>query len=144
MAHGKRSDAQKILHEQRKARAIELRIRSWSYRKIAADIGISFQHVGNLISEGLAELRELNGQKAEDLRDIYRDQLTEANERIDAAVQQGDLNAIATRLKLNESLRRLDGLDAPKKEEKGLNKEDRDAIDTLSARFSEIAQRLEK
>jgi hypothetical protein len=100
--------------QERKRKALELRLAGHSYQAIADTLGCSVSTSHGLVSEALAAVprqasEELRAQEIEKLRELYRVMWTKA--------ETGSERAAAVCVKVAERLARLEGLDAPSRTE---------------------------
>lgn len=97
-------------------RATELRLAGHTYRAIADIIGgVTYIGVYKAVIRSLKRNQEETAENAEVLRSIEQDRLERLIAAADAKAQAGDIAAIDTVRKLSESLRKLNGIDAPAK-----------------------------
>jgi len=99
-------------------RAIDLVERGWSYRRIARVLGIGKSTVCDYVSGEYGDGGKVH-EKREQLQAIERARLDRIARRLDRALRSPDdkiaVMAGATLVKVSESRRKLDGLDAPTK-----------------------------
>ena len=100
-------------------KAMALRLRGLSYRKIGEAISVSYQTAHNYVQKELAKIAEHCKEQAQDLRTIETERLDDALVRVtnSDAYRNGDPQAIGTMIRLSESRRKLLGLDQPSKVE---------------------------
>jgi len=96
-------------------KATELRLAGWSYRAIGAELGVSGKTAYKAVTRSLARTRAETAESAELLRQIEQERLERLISAADNKAQNGDISAIEVVRKLSESLRKLNGLDAPAK-----------------------------
>lgn len=113
MANGKRSDANKIEITERRQRALRLRRNGNSYRDIASALGGTPSQAFYDVQHELKKLNRQNNKQAHLLRDMEGERLEMAMRAIIEPVQNGNLEAVRTWVKLSESYRKLYGIDAP-------------------------------
>lgn len=94
---------------------MELRKRGASYRRIAAELGVSHTQARDDVFEALADLAAHTRDKAAEYRALELERLELPMEALAPDVERGDKDAIDRWVKLSESRRRLLGLDAPTK-----------------------------
>ena len=97
-------------------RATELRLAGLTYRAIAEAIGgVSHISVYKAVLRSMERNRKQAEENADTLRNIEQNRLERLIAAADEKAQQGDIAAIDVVRKLSESLRKLNGLDAPSK-----------------------------
>lgn len=97
-------------------RATELRLAGHTYRAIADIIGgVTYVGVYKAVTRSMKRNQEETAENAEMLRDIEQQRLERLIAAADVKAQQGDIAAIDVVRKLSESLRKLNGIDAPAK-----------------------------
>lgn len=99
-------------------RALELRKKRKSYRDIAADMGCSAMQAHRYVSEALEMLKADTLESAEQLRAIEVEALNKLEaqlvERLEGSPDDQDFAKLAAALvRVSESRRKLQGLDAP-------------------------------
>lgn len=106
---------------ERAAVALSLRSRGYSYRAIAAQLGVSLSTAHGYVADALAELRAQTAEEAQTLRDLEAQKLDQIECYLWRAMRQAsttDAAKLANSLRaLSESRRKLFGLDAPAKAE---------------------------
>lgn len=107
--------------EGRRWRALELRKRGKSYRDIANELTCSLSTAHGYVSEALAELRAQVLESAQELREIELQKLDELEDemrkRLPGADDQDAAKLTSVVVKIQESRRKLLGLDAPQQVE---------------------------
>jgi hypothetical protein len=99
-------------------RATELRLAGYTYRKIAEIIGnVTHVSVYKAVLRSLKRNQEETLENAEMLRAIEQERLERLIAAADVKAQAGDIAAIEVVRKLSESLRKLNGIDAPAKQD---------------------------
>ena len=94
----------------RKNEAYDLRIRGFSYRQIAAELGISVGTAHRWVAEVVALVVLPN---VEEVRKQEVDRLMRYLERLDARIEEGDDKAISIAIKVSERLTKMLGVDMP-------------------------------
>lgn len=106
----------KIKSSELEKRATELRLAGLTYRAIAEAIGgISHIAAYKAVIRSMDRNRKQAEENAETLRTIEQNRLERLIAAADEKAQLGDIAAIDVVRKLSESLRKLNGLDAPSK-----------------------------
>lgn len=106
-----RNRAQLQQSADREIEAINLRRRGLTYSEIAQQVGYS-DHVGAMraVKRGMQKALQ---EPADELREIEASRLDLAQAKVWPKVEQGDMKAIATLLRIMERRAKLLGLDAP-------------------------------
>jgi hypothetical protein len=99
----------------RRVQALKLRIQGKSYRDIAAALSVNVRTAYNDVQTSLAELAELERATAETYRTMSELRLFAMLEAIWPKVQKGNIEAVHAGVRIDESWRKLRGLDAPAK-----------------------------
>jgi len=94
----------------RKNEAYDLRIRGFSYRQIAAELGISVGTAHRWVAEVVALVVLPN---VEEIRKQEVDRLMRYLERLDSRIEEGDDKAISIAIKVSERLTKMLGVDMP-------------------------------
>lgn len=94
----------------RKNEAYDLRIRGFSYRQIAAELGISVGTAHRWVAEVVAVVVLPN---VDEIRKQEVDRLMRYLERLDARIEEGDDKAISIAIKVSERLTKMLGVDMP-------------------------------
>lgn len=97
-----------IKREKLKAEAMEYRLQAYSFPRIATALNISTSYAYDLVTEGIAELKR---EPATALLEMHRERLDLMLSAIFNDAASGDREAIAVALRLEESRRRLEGMD---------------------------------
>ncbi len=114
--------ATKIQLDERRRRAVQLKVKGWPYRKIADELGVSHEQVRRDVGHVLAEEARARSEEAKELRglaDMRLERLhattwnraTRKAEAEDVEQAKVRLKATEVNLKINESRRKLHGLD---------------------------------
>lgn len=112
----------RILRRQKKAQAVELRLKGWTFAAIAEELG--YRHPANtfrLVAEALDELAAKATENAAQLRTLELERLmgivrdAEAILRDPKSRAADRLRALELKVRVSESIRKLWGLDAPVK-----------------------------
>lgn len=113
-----------IKAREREVQALALRLGGATYEQIGKNIGITTEGARKAVRRALdktqAEVDDLAGQ----LRELERQRLEALIRAATPQAMRGHLGAIETVRKLSESLRKLQGLDAPAKQEFGFGDEE--------------------
>lgn len=95
----------------RREEVLRLRCAGLSYRQIADQLGMSPAGVQKSLVKALQEHKDVSDQFRSELRKIQAEQLREMLRAIWTRVEQADLDAIQTTLRILERLSKLFGLD---------------------------------
>jgi len=114
MANNKGNTQKKL---QLMKKAYELRIAGLSYRRIGAQLGISYSSAFTYVREIMNELRKECKELAETYRDLELERLDQAQAAIYNKVLQGDVAAIDRLIRIQERRSKLLGLDKPQKQD---------------------------
>lgn len=98
---------------EKQVEALKLRQVGHTYRVIGEKLGISAKTAHNYVTDALKELAELSHHEAESLRVLEMSRLDEYMLILGPRILAGDMNAILTAIKINESRRKLMGIDMP-------------------------------
>lgn len=99
--------------EVRKADALDLRLKGFSYRAIGEAMGIDQATAYRLVSDALAETREITQARADELREIEVQRLDHLLESLAPHIEAGDPNAVNSALRVSKRRSELLGLDTP-------------------------------
>lgn len=105
----------KIKSTELEKRATALRLTGLTYREIAAQLGVSHVSCYRAILRSIDRNRKQTAENVDMLRSIEQARLERLISAADAKAQEGDIAAIDVVRKLSESLRKLNGIDAPAK-----------------------------
>ncbi len=97
----------------KRQQALELRKKCYTYQEIADALGCSRSGAYKYVSKALAELTEKVRNSADELRELENTRLDELWTKAYDRVQDGDLTAINTCIKISERRAKLNGLDSP-------------------------------
>lgn len=100
---------------ERRLKAVELRKRRYSYRRIAAALNVDVSTAYRDVQAELAELRQKTQESVEELRELELAACDDVIVSMWRAAGEGDAQAARALLQASESRRRLLGLDAPTK-----------------------------
>lgn len=92
---------------------LELRRMGWTYREIAAKLGLSADYVYTSLNRSMRDLILAQRDEAEVLQAVEGERLHLAMKAIGEKVRRGELACIDRWIRLSESYRKLYGLDAP-------------------------------
>jgi hypothetical protein len=139
-----RATAEMVI-EQRRAKVVKLRVAGWSIRDIAAHLNVSVGLVHGDLSEVLVRTREQANESVKVERELSIERLETAIKKIWDQVEGGDLDAVDRLVRLEQRLAKLQGLDAPTKQE--LSGPDGAPIEvttktTLERKLDELGKRL--
>ena len=105
----------KIKSTELEKRATALRLTGLTYREISAQLGVSHVSCYRAVLRSIDRNRKQTAENVDVLRNIEQARLERLIAAADAKAQDGDIAAIDVVRKLSESLRKLNGLDAPAK-----------------------------
>lgn len=111
------TSARKVLARQREAQAVKLRINGAEYAEIGALLGISKQAAWKLVSNYLKATRAQTGEDANVLRDLELQRLDALYMAMHPQAVKGNQGAVDRCLRIMERRAKLEGLDAPTKNE---------------------------
>jgi hypothetical protein len=99
----------------RQVRAVELRIASYSYREIAAEMGIDVKTAHDLVSSSLRDSVERRNERSDELRVIEVERLDGMLRRLYplATAAYPDMAAVDRVLRISKRRCEIMGLDAP-------------------------------
>lgn len=112
MTRRKKAIEQTVIPE-REHKALELRKQGWSYRKIANQLGISFQQAYKDVQNELKDLAQANENSAGELRQMELERLDRIIDGLDHWVQAGNAPAAMAILKAIDTRAKLLGLYTP-------------------------------
>ncbi|HEY3230446.1 MAG TPA: helix-turn-helix domain-containing protein [Roseiflexaceae bacterium] len=112
MAHGKKTDQQRIAATERRIQALAYRKAGISYRRIADELRSSPSTIVRDVREALTELGGLQDQSAEELRTLEAARLDDLQAALWPQARSGSVKAIGMVLRIMERRARLFGLDA--------------------------------
>lgn len=101
----------------RRVEALELRKQGHSYRTIADTLGVNVSTAYYDVQESLQVLRDLEVQKAEDVRGIEIERMDRLLLAVWAKAMDGDEKSVRSALSIMERRSKLLGLDAPARSE---------------------------
>lgn len=112
--HNIHNKAQSSLNQQK---AFDLHLAGATYRQIAESLEVSVSTAHRYIRSALDELAALRDEKAERARELADQRLDDALRRVRGSekYREGDPAAINTYVKLEESRRKLWGIDMPQR-----------------------------
>ena len=116
---------------QRRVQALELRKAGYTYEQIGVALGISSQAAYKHVVKALGVINEKLSEATEELRTLEVQRLDRLFEVMYKKAEKGDMNAIDRCVRLMERRAKLLGLDAPAKQEIGLDS-------TISINFVDI------
>lgn len=111
-----RATAEMVI-EKRRASVVQLRVAGWNIRDIAAHLDVSVGTVHGDLSEVLVRTREQANDNVKVERELSIQRLELAIKKIWPAVEAGNLDAVDRLTRLEARLAKLQGLDAPTKQE---------------------------
>lgn len=115
MAHGKKTDTQRLNAIERHIQSFELRKQGFSYREIGATLGVSQKTAHQDVQRVLAELAETRLESAAQYVTMELEHLDAAQQALYPHLETGDPQVVNSWLRVSESRRTLLGLDAPTK-----------------------------
>jgi len=120
-----------VIAAQRRVQALELRKAGYTYEQIGVALGISSQAAYKHVVKALGVINEKLSEATEELRTLEVQRLDRLFEVMYKKAEKGDMNAIDRCVRLMERRAKLLGLDAPAKQEIGLDS-------TISINFVDI------
>lgn len=90
--------------------ALQMRAEGASLKKIGAALGVSHQAVSQMLQRAI---RRVEGEAVNEYRMLWNARLESDYQKLDKAANQGDVQAIAVRIRITERAAKLLGLDAP-------------------------------
>lgn len=96
---------------ERQGRALELRLAGWTYAQIGAELGISQPAAFKLVNRALQQIRAKAAETSEEVLALELQRLDRWLQVADRAVHDGDVNAVAHCLRIQERRAKLLGLD---------------------------------
>lgn len=109
-----------------------------SYHSIAAYFNLSVFSVHDKVKRALQDMPK---EEATELRALEAMKLDNAEMRLEAAINAGDVGAINALVRLSESRRRLLGLDMPEQHEVKISREEKDLAEQLVEAWREKLKR---
>ncbi len=107
----------------RRPEALNLRIEGWSYRKIGAELKISYEQARRDVKLILAETLEVAKEEADELRQIENDRLDLLWETMyEEAIDSKDEKAVLRCIQISKARRELNGIDSPQQFEHSFDK----------------------
>lgn len=97
-------------------KALELRKKGYTYRQIAKEIGCHETTAFHRVKNALQRLTTTLTESAEELRRIELEKLDYLENQLQTGIENFDTKAILAALKIQESRRKLMGLDSPVKQ----------------------------
>lgn len=119
MAKGNKTSARSTLAREREAKAMELRKAGKSYTAIGAELKVSDVAAYKMVRRSLDRLEKLTNEEAIEVRRIETERIDTMLAAVWPNAEKGDLDTIATVIKLMGRRAELWGLDAPKQTEIG-------------------------
>lgn len=110
MQQGAQPQGFEVTAAEQTRKALDMRRSGMSHRAIASALGVSLKTAQNRLDEGLRLIKVENAPEA---RKLEADRLDYLENKLQDAVDAGDVKAIATAKSISESRRKLFGLDAP-------------------------------
>src|SRR5688572_1861256 len=111
MAHGRKTDQQRIRAAERRGKALAYRKAGASYRAIADALGCSVGTAAHDVAAALATLAEQQQGEAAALRTLEAERLDTLQLGLWPKATSGDVGAVLAILKISERRARLFGLD---------------------------------
>lgn len=115
MANGKKTDQERINAAERRQKVLDLRKAGASFRAIGSQLTISEAQAHRDYKAAMAHLAELEVSSADELRTLSLSRLSALLLTTWRQAQTGNLKAIGMALRIDESIRKLLGLDAAPK-----------------------------
>ena len=106
-----------VMHAQQVKEAVELRIRGLDYADIAERQGCSVKTAWTRVQAGMRDTLELTKPAADQLRAEHNQRLGRYLDALNTEALAGDLQAVDRAVRILERLAKLNGLDAPAKQE---------------------------
>ena len=97
----------------RQAKALELRLAGYSYRRIAQELGVNVSTAHRYVRKALQEVAERTQESAEQVLQIELQRLDELLRAVWERATSGDKSAIHTALRIMATRHKLLGLEAP-------------------------------
>ena len=113
----KKQATAELVIEQRRADVVRLRVSGWGIVEIAKHLEVSVGTVHSDLSAVLVRTREQANDSVKVERELSIARLEKAIRKIWPKVERGDLDAIDRLTRLEQRLAKLQGLDAPTKQE---------------------------
>lgn len=107
---------EKIVHAEWVAKAVRLSVKGWSFRRIAKHLGLHHSTVAEAMHAEFARVRPV-AEEVETLRNIQREQIQRVLGTWLPKATGGDKDAALVAHKYLERAAKLDGLDAPTRNE---------------------------
>ena len=111
------NDSQALDAHARRQTALALRRRTFTYRRIASEMGISEASAYTYVKDAYAELNRVQNESAEALREQELDKLDELEQRLSDLLPDAEADAVTKLtgqlLRIAERRAKLLGLDAP-------------------------------
>ena len=98
-------------------KAVDLRIKGYSFGDIATELGVSRTQAFRLVQGALKVHNRRLAEKAEELIRVEEERLDRAVKGLMKKVDAGDTRAAEVLVRISESRRKLHGLDAPEKKQ---------------------------
>lgn len=111
------SNARRLSARDKEIAALNLRRKGYSYRQIAAELGCHEDTIYHSVKRALAKLCAEIKESAEEVRRLEIERYDGFLKALQPAIEDGDVKAISTALRISEARRKLLGLDIPVKHE---------------------------
>ena len=112
-----KSNARALRARENRIQAVHLKKLGYSTYYIADKLGVSHQAVSKMLSVALQELAEEQRNSAEELRALENARLDYLLEKLEDKVNEADMLAINTSIRISERRAKLNGLDGTQKME---------------------------
>jgi hypothetical protein len=105
----------RLLAAERSEKVLELRKAGATYLQCGKAVGVSEVRAFQICKERLAEINSRCQEETAEMRTLSRERLTLLLIKLTPSINSGDVQAIKEARQIDESMRRLLGLDAPTK-----------------------------
>lgn len=110
-----KSNPRALRARENRVQAVQLRKLGYSTYYIADKLGVTHQAVSKMLGVALKELAEEQRNSTEELRALENARLDHYLEKLDDRVEEGDIIAINTSIRISERRAKLNGLDGTQK-----------------------------
>jgi predicted transcriptional regulator len=112
-----KSNPRALRAAENRVQAVQLRKLGYSTYYIADQLGVSHQAVSKMLNVALKELAEEQMNTTEELRALENTRLDHYLQKLEGMIEEGDIMAINTSLRISERRSKLNGLDGTQKVE---------------------------
>lgn len=113
MGNSSGRDTREAATEEKRQKALQLRIGRLSYQAIATHMGVSKSYAVKLVKSALADLNDKTLENAAELRKLENTTLDRLQLAVWSEAQKGNTDAVRTVLEIMNKRARLNALDAP-------------------------------